>query len=271
MMITGSPGVRKTYELRSIVCKLREAGRIVHLIAKTHCSVQNLGSGCTTADSFVRKHARGAHCDTLIVEEMSMINIALWSYIALVRFKNIQIITVGDMQQFSPICDSWCGTTVDEKALENSDMLLELCQGNRLTLTENKRSDETLFKFYTSLKCGTPLARPLNDALAEARLMFPKTNRRALYTLTMSHKRRIQINRRENLFLKPKCAIHIKAPLFFSRGANMAQSMWVWSGMRLIGGGSRCLKGVFVTVEDVTDEFVTISGGQKLSHADTGV
>jgi hypothetical protein len=108
----------------------------------------------------------------------------------------------------------------------------------------------------------------LEEALAEARLMFPKTNRRALYTLTMSHKRRIQINRRENLFLKPKCAIHIKAPLFFSRGANMSQSMWVWPGLRLIGGGSKCLKGVFVIVEEVTDEFISISGGQKLTHAD---
>ena len=48
----------------------------------------------------------------------------------------------------------------------------------------------------------------------------------------------------------------------------MAQSMWVWPGMRLIGGGGFCLKGVFVTVEDVTEEFVTISGGQKLTHAD---
>ena len=147
-------------------------------------------------------------------------------------------------------------------------MLLEACQGNRLTLTENKRSDETLFKFYTSLLCGTPLARPLDDALAEARLMFPKTNRRALYTLTMSHKRRIQINRRENMFLKSKGAVHLKAPLFFARGGNMAQSMWVWPGLKLIGGGSKCLKGVFVTVEEITDEFVTISGGQKLSHAD---
>ena len=82
MMITGSPGTGKTHELRSIVCKLREAGKHVQLIAKTHCSVQNLGCQCVTADSFVRKHARGAHCDVLVVEEVSQINIALWSYIA---------------------------------------------------------------------------------------------------------------------------------------------------------------------------------------------
>ncbi len=48
----------------------------------------------------------------------------------------------------------------------------------------------------------------------------------------------------------------------------MPQSLWIWPGLRLIGGGSRCLKGVFVTVDEVTDEFVTISNGQKLNHAD---
>jgi hypothetical protein len=205
----------------------------------------------------------------LVVEECSQIDIQLWSYISLVRHSQTQVIVVGDMQQFGPICNTWCGTNVPENGLEDSDMLLEMCQGNRLTLTENKRSDDTLFMFYTSLKCGTPLARTLGDALAEARSMFPLTNRRALYTLTMSHKRRIQINRRENNFLKPKGAIHLRAPLFFSRSANIAQSMWVWVGMSLIGCGFRCLKGVFVTVVEVSDEFVTISGGLKLSHADT--
>ncbi len=267
IMITGSPGTGKTHELRSIVCRLREAGKIVHLIAKTHCSVQNLGCGCVTADSFVRKHARNLHCDVLVIEEMSQIDIQLWSYIALVRHKHIQTIVVGDMQQFSPICNCWCGTPVADNALESSDMLLEMCQGNRLTLTENRRSDQTLFNFYTSLKCGTTFARPLDDALVEAKSLFPKTNRRALYTLTMSHRRRVQINRRENMFLKPKGAIHLKAPLFFTRGANVPQSMYVWVGMTLIGSGHRCLKGVFVTVEDINCDSVTVSG-QKLNHAD---
>jgi hypothetical protein len=118
------------------------------------------------------------------------------------------------------------------------------------------------------LKVGTTSARSLEDALAEARLMFPQTSRRALYTLTMSHKRRIQINRRENLFLRPKGSVYLRAPLYFSRGANVAQHMWIWKGQTLIGSGFRCLRGVFVTVEDVNDEFVQLACGLKLNHSD---
>ena len=47
--------------------------------------------------------------------------------------------TIGrpDFGQFSAFCDSWAGSNVREDLLENSDMLFEMCGGNRLTLTDN--------------------------------------------------------------------------------------------------------------------------------------
>ena len=40
LLILGAPGVGKTHFLRELIVKLREAGRKVDCIAKTHCAVQ---------------------------------------------------------------------------------------------------------------------------------------------------------------------------------------------------------------------------------------
>ena len=50
LLLTGMPGVGKTYLAKRIVARLREAGKAVQIISKTHCSVQNLGMGAQTAD-----------------------------------------------------------------------------------------------------------------------------------------------------------------------------------------------------------------------------
>ena len=45
----------------------------------------------------------------------------------------------------------------------------------------------------------------------------------------------------------------------------ISQSMWVWSGMSLIGAGGRCLKGLFYDVEGVDEDGVILNTG-RLSH-----
>ena len=85
------------------------------------------------------------------------------------------------------------------------------------------------------------------------------------FTLTMSHKRRVQINRQQNQLLKPAvAATFIRAPLA-TRAGNQPQSMWVWPGLQLIGAGGKCLKGLFYTVEGVDDDGVVLNTG-RLSH-----
>ena len=143
-------------------------------------------------------------------------------------------------------------------------MLLEMCGGSRLTLTENKRSDAKLFDFYTGLRCGTADARELQEVLLEARQLFPKTELQPDYTLTMSHKRRVQLNRAQNQLLKPAGATFIRAPVA-TRAGNQPQSMWVWPGMQLVGAGGKCLKGLFYTIEGVDEDGVVLNTG-RLSH-----
>ncbi len=269
LLVVGAPGVGKTFWLRQLILRLREAGRRLDAIAKTHVAVANLGCDAVTADHWVRRHVRagGVQCDVLVVEELSMINVQLWADLALVRFKGIQFICCGDFAQFQAVAESWAGAPTAEGALQRSDMLREICDGNRLTLTKNQRSDAKLFNFYTGLRCGLDDARDLQEALVEARELFPTTARQADYTLTMSHRKRVMINRKMNMCLKPAGAIFIRAPIA-TRAGNNPQSMWLWSGQQLVGAGGKVLKGLFYIVGKLTEDTVELVGGLTLSHHD---
>ena len=107
-------------------------------------------------------------------------------------------------------------------------MIRELCGSNRFTLTENKRSDPPLFDFIQSLKPGTPEAKPLAEALAEARQQFPKTNRDADRILCLSHQKRMTLNKLMNMRKKTKDAVFFRyLPTHGGMTGNQPQSVWL--------------------------------------------
>ena len=201
LFVQGSPGPGKTFFVRELVKALRESGKRVDVIAKTHASVSNFSEGAQTADHWVRKRVRAGGSvliDTLVCEEVSQMEVQLWCDICKVSLaENVSFILCGDFLQFPAVCESHAGCPVPEGALEHSHMIRDLSGGNRLTLRENKRSDPTLFDFYTSLT-----ARPLAEVLQEARIRFPVTSRPAT-TIVISHARRRFLNMRSNLKEKP--------------------------------------------------------------------
>ncbi len=262
LLVVGCPGTGKTHWLRNAIATLRQDGKKVEIVAKTHAAVQNIGCEAKTCDHWVRKHVRngGVHCHTLVVEELTQINVQLWSDLSLCRFKGVHFVCAGDFGQFAPICEHWCGCQVPEGSLEHSDMLFEMCGGNRLTLTENMRSDARLFEAYTTL------GDHLQEALQKVKAAFPVTDRPARYTLTISHKNRMKINRLRNMQdAKDWEGVFLKAPQE-TRGGNQPQDMILWKGLQLIGAGHRCLKGLFYEVEEVTEELVRLTTGLQLTH-----
>ena len=116
-------------------------------------------------------------------------------------------------------------------------------------------------------RCGMDDARDLQEALVEARELFPTTTRQADYTLTMSHRKRLLINRKMNQLLKPVDATFIRAPIATRAGYN-PQNMWIWKGQQLIGAGGKVYKGLFYYVKNLTEDYVELVGGLKLSHPD---
>jgi hypothetical protein len=166
---------------------------------------------------------------------------------------------------------------VPEGKLEQSDMLHEMCGGNMLVLTENMRSDAKLFGFYTTLGSN------LEEALVRARRMFPVTDRPAAYTLTMSQRNRMKINKLRNqqealtgfrwddaskawentVFIRyPKSTLQERR----NKAGNQPQDFILWPGLQLIGAGQRCLEGMFYEVAAVDETFVELTSGLKLTH-----
>ena len=271
LLVQGSPGTGKTFWVREEVRWLRDDGKKrVDIVAKTHASVQNFGCEAQTADHWVRRHVRYGNCsrcDVLVVEEITQIDANFWASLVQVHQRGTQCILLGDFQQFEAIGNVWSGAEIAPRALERSQMLYDMAGGRRLTLRENRRSDPTLFAFYTSLCPGLPNERDLGKAVKEARRRFPLTKRPADYTLCLTHMTREAINQERMEALKPTCAIFIPAPPPSSSGGNQPQNLWVWPGMKLIGGGGSCKKGLFYTIAKVDAEKVHLANDDMaLTH-----
>ena len=183
-MISGAPGVGKSYWLRNVIADLRQSKKIVDVISKTHASCQNIGCEAVTSDHWVNSHVQkgSVHCQVLVCEEVTQNNVQLWADLAISHMKGVQFICAGDWMQFSAICQNWAGSSVPDNLLENSEMILNMCSSNLFTLTENKRSDKNLFTFYTGL------SDDLQSDLDPARELFPVTKRKADFTLVLGHK-----------------------------------------------------------------------------------
>ena len=103
-----------------------------------------------TADHWVRRFVRSGGCiccDTLVCEELTLLAHQLWADVCKHALGGVSFILCGDFSQFPACCETHVGAPVPEGALEQSHMIRDLTGGNRLTLIENRRSDETFFKF----------------------------------------------------------------------------------------------------------------------------
>lgn len=264
LLVVGAPGSGKSYYLRVLVKALRKKGKRVDIIAKTHCACSNFSEGAVTADQWVRQKIRNGgsvQCDVLVCEEITQMEVQLWADVCKFSLaEGVAFILCGDFNQFGAIAEHWAGGYVPAGALRNSDMLLDMCGSNRLTLLENKRSDQILYDFYTSLS-----TRRLADALFEARRLFPVTDEPPDTTLVISHGRRRFLNAKRNAADAPLDAEFFKAPVGAATG-NGPQSCFLWPGLRMIGAGGLVKKGVFVIITDVTEDGVTLDNGVKLTR-----
>jgi hypothetical protein len=270
LAVTGYAGTGKSYWCRQLVEKLREAGKVVHIIAKTHASCQNFGLGAVTADHWVRKFARrgSCPCSCLVVEEFSQISAYLWNDLAKLAQKMSQFILLGDPGQLEPVKDCWAGCPV-QISMNQSNRYHELVGGFSLQMLENKRSDPPLFDFCVGLRAGLDDEKPFEEALEEARKLFKRvdlSNKSPDFMLVVPHRQRMAVNRLQNVVRKPADAVFYKAPPG-KRGENSAQDMWVYPGQLLIGAGGAVKKGVFVTVESVGPEGLVLRNGNTLTKA----
>ena len=108
-LVLGWPGTGKSTLVRGVVQALREAGKRVDIICKTHAAVQNFGEGAVTADFWVRHSVRNGAvtCQTLVVDELTQIDIALLSLCIYIDSFPIQGLISFVTEPFTPKGRRW--------------------------------------------------------------------------------------------------------------------------------------------------------------------
>lgn len=153
MMINGRAGVGKTYFVNELITLIKESGKKYECLAPTNKSAR-LINGITldslnyksifNNDSIVRW---AKSIDYLVVDEISMVKEKFYRLLTNIKKINPRIIfyICGDFDQLEPVNDTWNGD------YENSAVLKDLCQRNKLVLTQCRRSDEVLFNLCKNL------------------------------------------------------------------------------------------------------------------------
>lgn len=125
----------------------------------------------------------------IFIDEVSMMIKDFYQLFIMIKrgFKHIKYIIAGDFAQLPPVKDDWEGD------YENSPAMYNLCDGNRINLTECKRADRELY----DLCCD------VNSIDIQKFLPYENT----YLNLAYSHNTRIRVNREcmERFIEKFKC------------------------------------------------------------------
>ena len=221
-----------------------------------------------TADAWTRRHIiHGSFQGAVCLDEWTNLDMTQYVLLNTLTYSGTQFIVSGDANQMGACFSSFRGVPVDTDQIEQSQFFFDLCGGTRCILTECKRSDKSLFDWYTSIaEGGSRFELDIKEQVKQAKKDFPRRDH-ARWHLCISHAKRKAINRREMLRLKPADAVfypRVAAPGMTSE----PQDLWIWPGVQLYACTRSVTKGlrngVLYTVE-VVGETTLLEGGLSLT------
>ena len=237
--IQGPPGTGKSHLLRQIRDALDGP---VEVLAPTNAAAR-LVEGCTV-HAFITRMASSQHGfqGTVLIDEVSMLSLALICVLDNLRVGGCRLITFGDWDQLEPVGNSFRGKAVDPKIFQHSALLKRWSDCTMFKLTRCRRSDEPHFRFYTQLP------PELQTAIAWTRAAYKRGNAAVdgLH-LCISHRNRRRINGlRQESFAADKVTVAVPAH-------DGECEYHLCAGTPLVGSctGRGFVNGAFFTVEEV--------------------
>ena len=252
-LLTGGPGTGKSHLVRSIRAALLDQGHEVEVLAPSNAAAR-IVQGSTIHAFLTRISASQNGWDgTLIIDEISMVSLALCAVLEQLHSCGTRIIATGDFSQLPPVGNSWRGTPVAPDVLKDSALLWRWSEGTHFVLTRCRRSDAAHFKFYMTLP------QSVKAAVAKVRAQYPTSNEADLH-LTISHRRRRAINSMQQLRFTGAHGVEVPEH-------DGEPSYWCAAGTPLVGSctGRAFVNGAFYSIQSVSGN----SDGWKVRVQDT--
>lgn len=191
--INGVSGGGKTFLVKKIIDLIEKNGQKCIKLAPTHKAKSHFKNGGITLHKFYfdmklsysyekKNFNKLKFVDYVIVDEVSMVSENFYRmFILLIQHApQLKFIMVGDFSQLPPVNDTYKGDYA------NSPALFQLCDGNRISLETNRRSDDKLFNLYNPLRSGID-----NVDIS----LFPVQELRP-FNISYTHVTRIRINKK---------------------------------------------------------------------------
>ena len=258
--IDGRAGTGKSYLVNRIRALLEEIKKGYLGFSPTNKGARIIGGQTIHSIYYKFKNNRKVlfgmleKVEYIFLDEVSMMELEFYNLFCLIKraFPSIKFIIAGDFGQLPPVDDKWTGD------YENSPALHMLCGGNRIKLTQCRRSDDALFQL-----CANVEGIIKKDFKPTA-----KTYLNIAYT----HKTRIRVNKEcmeryntefpsETVFV-PKVVLNPKS-----------QDVYLRPGMPVVCHTTnkklRILNSQTFTVDTVTDESLVLKSGEDTFQVTT--
>lgn len=256
--IDGLAGTGKSYLTNKIIDILKENDKKYMAFSPTNKGARIIDG--KTIHSMYYKYKRNKYkliemlteIEYILIDEVSMMTEMFYKLFIMIKkiFPTMRFIISGDFGQLPPVNDTWSGD------YKNSASLFELCDGNRVQLTQCRRSDDVLFNLCKNVES------------IDIRKFKP--TEMTYLNIAYLHKTRIQVNNKcMESFVKDKPFVELKQ----DKHNPKTQDLKLCVGMPVIAHKTNkklnVLNSERFVIKSVTDEIIEIKEDNRLIEIKT--
>jgi hypothetical protein len=233
-LVEGPPGVGKSHFIKEFASRVN-----CTTTAFQKATARRLGN-----NTLYHVLRRGVRTEWLVIDEVSQIPTATWSYLAALHYMGTKFLLVGDFAQLPPINDRFAHSSA-----ENSKVVRGLANNMKLEMRENHRCRDHPEHFEYLLELRAKVDGPCVPDYAR----FPCRNLRALPDLFVCQTNASRL--KANALANPHMGVFEKPERWTP---PEPQDAWLHPGVPVIGVAGTKHSGLYSVVESATPDQVAL-------------